>query len=155
MRGNLVETLMGAFVLVVALGFMGFVYARADLGTVRGYELVAKFERIDGLIIGGDVLLGGIKVGSIVDQSLDPETYLAVVRLSIDRAILLPDDSFAKVASNGLLGDKFLALVPGGSEEMLGPGDEIMFTQGSIDLVDLFAKAIFSQASGGEKAPAE
>lgn len=155
MRGNLVETLMGAVVLVVALTFLVFVYTRADIGTVRGYELVAKFDRIDGLTIGTDVLVSGIKVGTVVDQRLDPETYLAVVRVSVDSSLKLPEDSSAEIGSNGLLGDKFLVLVPGGSEEMLGPGDEIMFTQGSVDTVNLVGQAIFSQASGGEKPAAQ
>ena len=74
MGGNLVETLMGAVVLAVALVFLVFVYSRADVGTVRGYELVAKFDRIDGLTVGTDVLVSGIKVGTVVDQRLDPET---------------------------------------------------------------------------------
>jgi len=155
MRGNLVETLMGAVVLVVALSFLYFAYSRADVGTVRGYELVAKFDRVDGLNIGSDVLISGIKVGSVADQHLDPESYLAVVRISLDRAVQLPEDSSAEIGSNGLLGDKFVVLVPGGADKMLAQGDEIMFTQGSIDIVSLVGQAIFSRGSGGESnAPA-
>lgn len=153
MRGNLVETLMGAVVLVVALTFLVFAYSRADIGTVRGYELLAKFDRIDGLTIGSDVLVSGIKVGSVVDQYIDQETYLAVVRISIDRSIKLPEDSSAQISSEGLIGDKFLVLVPGGSDEMLAAGDEIVFTQGSVDLIGLLGKAIFSQSSGQKTAP--
>lgn len=151
MRGSLVETLMGAVVLVVALTFLVFGYSRADVGRVSGYELVAKFDRIDGLTIGTEVLVSGIKVGTVIDQRIDPETYLAVVRISIDRSIVLPDDSSAEIGSTGLLGDKYLVLVPGGSDNMLGEGDEITFTQGSIDIINLVGQAIFSQASGDEK----
>jgi phospholipid/cholesterol/gamma-HCH transport system substrate-binding protein len=149
MRGNLVETLTGAVVLVVALSFL-FAYSRANVGIVRGYELVAKFDRVDGLNVGSDVLISGIKVGSVADQYLDPETYLAVVSLSLDSSVKLPEDSSAEIGSNGLLGDKFVALVPGGAEEMLGQGDEIMFTQGSIDVVGLIGQAIFGRAGEGQ-----
>lgn len=149
MRGNLVETLTGAVVLVVALSFLFFAYSRANVGIVRGYELVAKFDRVDGLNIGSDVFVSGIKVGSVADQYLDPETYLAVVSMSLDPSVKLPEDSSAEIGSNGLLGDKFVALVPGGAEEMLGQGDEIMFTQGSIDVVGLIGQAIFSRGAEG------
>ena len=77
-------------------------------------------------------------------------TYLAVVSLSLDPSVELPEDSSAEIGSNGLLGDKFVALVPGGAEEMLGQGDEIMFTQGSIDVVGLIGQAIFSSGAEGE-----
>ena len=149
MRGNLVETLTGAVVLAVALSFLFFAYSRADVGTVRGYELVAKFDRVDGLNIGSDILLSGIKVGSVADQYLDLETYLAVVSMSLDPSVKLPEDSSAKITSTGLLGDMFVVLVPGGAEEMLAPGDEIMFTQGSIDIVGLIGQAIFSRGAEG------
>lgn len=153
MRGNLVETLIGAVVLIVALSFLAFAVTRADVGTVRGYQLVAKFDRIDGLLVGSDVLVSGIKVGTIVDQRLDPETFLAVVRISVDPSIKLPEDTSAEISSSGLLGDKFLVLVPGGADELLAAGDEIRFTQGSIDIIGLVGQAIFSQAPGaGEKA---
>jgi phospholipid/cholesterol/gamma-HCH transport system substrate-binding protein len=147
MRGNLVETLIGAVVLVVAVVFLAFAYTRADVGTVRGYELTARFDRVDGVKVGSDVLVSGIKVGTVVAITLDRETYLAEMRFSIDEAIEMPEDSSAEVGSEGLLGDKFVALVPGGADEMLGAGDEIKFTQGSIDIVALLGQAIFSGAT--------
>ena len=150
MRGNVVETLIGAVVLVAAAAFLTFASSRADVGTVSGYELVAKFDRIDGLAVGSDVLVSGIKVGSITGMKLDTETFLAEVRISLDESIELPDDTSAEVASDGLLGDKYLVLVPGGSIDMLGPGDEIQYTQGSIDIIGLVGQAIFSSA--GDKA---
>lgn len=146
MRGNLVETLIGAIVLIAAAVFLTFAYNRADVGTVEGYELFARFDRVDGVEVGSDVLLSGIKVGTVVDITLDRETYLAVMRFSIDESIRLPEDTSAEVGSGGLLGGKFIALVPGGAEEMLGVGGEIRFTQGSVDIVALLGRAIFSSA---------
>ena len=144
MSGNLVETLIGALVLVVAIGFLAMSYSRTDAGSVSGYALTAKFEKVDGITVGSDVMLGGIKVGSVVGQRLDPKTFLAVLDLSLSEAIMLPSDSAIKVASAGLLGDKYLSIDPGGDEETLKPGEEIRYTQGSVDLTDLIGKAIYS-----------
>ena len=153
MGGNVVETLIGAVVLAVTVAFLTFAYGRADVGAVTGYEVVARFERIDGLSAGSDVRMSGIKVGTITDQSLDTEDYLAVVRMSIDPAVLLPEDSSAEVVSDGLLGSKYMSLVPGGADDMIEPGGEIKFTQSSVSLEALIGKFMFSSddADKGEK----
>jgi phospholipid/cholesterol/gamma-HCH transport system substrate-binding protein len=144
MSGNLVETLIGAIVLVVAGVFLAFAYTSSGARTIDGYELLAKFDRIDGLSPGNDVRMSGIKVGTIVEQSLESDTYFAVVRMEIDPTIRLPEDSSAKITSEGLLGGNYLALEPGGSDEILEAGDEIAITQGSVDLLGLISQAVFS-----------
>lgn len=149
MGGNLVETLIGAVVLAVAALFLVFAYNRADIGAVDGYELSARFEKVDGIRVGSDVLMSGIKIGTVTAQQLDPKSYLAVVRFTVREDVDVPDDSAVKIASNGLLGDKYLALEPGGSDAKLKPGGEIQFTQGSVDIMDLIGKAIYSAGSGG------
>ncbi|MFQ5533339.1 MAG: outer membrane lipid asymmetry maintenance protein MlaD [Sphingomonadales bacterium] len=151
MGGNPVETIIGAIVLSVAVGFLSFAYTRTDIGSVNGYHLVAKFDRIDGLAIGSDVRMSGIKIGTIVDQELDNDTFEAVVKLSIDSAIRLPDDTAAKVTSEGLLGGYYMSIEPGGSEDLLESGDEIEFTQGSVDLMGLVGQAIFSATDSPSK----
>jgi phospholipid/cholesterol/gamma-HCH transport system substrate-binding protein len=145
MRRNMIETVMGAVVLVVAAFFIVFAYSKAEVGTVDGYEIRAKFDRIDGIRPGSDVRMSGIKIGTVTTSILDPRTYLAVVRMTIRNDIKVPDDTSIAVSSDGLLGDKFLALSPGGSEAMLKPGGEILTTQGSIDLMALVGQMIFSQ----------
>lgn len=150
MRGNVVEALLGAVVLAVAGGFLFFAYSSTDVAAVDGYAVSAKFDRIDGLVVGGDVRLGGIKVGTIVGQELEPDTYLAVVRMSIDPTIKLPVDSSAEIISDGLLGSKYLALVPGGEEEMLEVDGEIRFTQSPVSLENLIGQLIFSQGESKE-----
>lgn len=144
MGGNLVETLIGAVVLVVAGAFLAFAYSSSGARNIDGYELIAKFDRVDGLAPGNDVRLSGIKVGTIVEQSLEEDTFFAVLRMEIDPKIHLPEDSSAKITSEGLLGGNYLALEPGGSDEVLGPGDEITITQGSVDLLGLISQAVFS-----------
>jgi phospholipid/cholesterol/gamma-HCH transport system substrate-binding protein len=154
MRSNLVETLIGTIVVVVAAVFLVFAYSTAGVRTgVGGYELRAKFDRVDGLAVGGDVRLSGIKIGSVVSQELDPETYVAVVRLNIDGKVKLPEDSAARIASEGLLGGNYLSLEPGGSDVMLKNGGEIKHTQGAVNLLDLIGQAIFGAA--GANKPAE
>lgn len=155
MGRNLVETLMGAVVLVVAALFLIFAYSSTNVRAIRGYDVIAKFERVDGLATGTDVKISGIKVGTLVEQRLDPETYLAVVRMSIDNRVKLPEDTVAQVSSEGLLGGNFLALVPGGSDTMIAPGGEIKYTQAPVNLVQMLGKFIFnaadSQGQGGDK----
>ena len=153
MKGNVIETVMGAVVLVVAALFLFFAYNTSQLRSVKGYELTADFERIDGIRDGGDVRVSGIKIGSIVAQTLDPKTFLARLQLSIDPSVKLPDDTVAEIVSAGLLGDKYLSLVPGGSDTLIPAGGRIKYTQSSVTLENLIGQMIFS--SSGSKKPAE
>ena len=154
MRKNSVETIMGAVVIAVAVLFVLFAHDKADLTTIEGYAISAKFDRIDGIRRGSDVRMSGIKIGTVTDQGLDPETYLAVVKLNIDTNVKLPLDTSAAITSDGLLGDKYMALSPGGDDKMIPPGGEIETTQGSIDLFSLVGQMIFSQTGdkGGKAA---
>ena len=155
MGKNLVETVMGAVVLLVALAFVALAYTVGDLRSVEGYPLIAKFDRVDGLVVGSDVRMSGIKVGTVVKQELDPKTYLAVVTINVKPEVKLPRDSSAQIASDGLLGDKYLSVQAGAEEDMLKPGHEIEHTQGSVDIVSLVGRMIFSQTGkkeeGGDK----
>ena len=140
MRHNLVETLMGAVVLAAAGAFIAFAYTNTDIRTVSGYEITARFDRIDGLTLGADVRLSGIKVGTVVGEELDKKTYYAIVRFTVENSVRLPEDTVAKITTEGLLGTHYLALSPGASDVMLKAGDEIVDTQGSVDLMTLISK---------------
>ncbi len=150
MKANIVETLIGAVVLVVAGVFLWFAVGRADVGRVDGYRLSAKFQSVAGIGVGSDVMIGGIKVGTVLEQYLDPKSYLAVLVLSMRDDIKLPTDSSIKISSSGLLGGNYLAIEPGAEDDFLAAGDEFEFTQGAIDLTDLIGKAIYGQ-SGDQK----
>ena len=145
MRRSPVETLIGALVIAVAVLFFVFAYNTAQVETVEGYSVTASFDRIDGIHPGSDVRVSGIKVGTVIDSRIDPETYFAVVRMSIDSNISLPSDSSLKITADGLLGDRYLALTPGGAEETIGDGGRIETTQGAIDLMSLLAQWMWSQ----------
>lgn len=152
MGNKIIETLVGTMVLVVAGFFLAYAYSTADVGgPSNSYELSASFDRIDGLTVGSDVRMSGIKIGTVTGQTLDTDSFLARVELSIDRNIDLPDDTSAKVATDGLLGGAYISLDAGGSMDLLVEGDEIEFTQGSIDIMSLIGQAIFSFADDGEK----
>ena len=151
MQRNLIETIMGAVVIVVAASFLVFAYTTADVRAVEGYDVSAKFDRIDGIKRGSDVRMAGIKIGTVMDSTLDPETYLAVVELSINPTVKLPLDTSASITSDGLLGDKYMSLSPGGDEAMIKPGGEIETTQGAIDLFSLVGQMIFSQTGKDDK----
>jgi phospholipid/cholesterol/gamma-HCH transport system substrate-binding protein len=149
MSRNIIETLLGAVVLIVALGFLTWAYGRSDAGDPGGYVLTAKFDRVDGLEVGGDVRISGIKVGRVLAEQLDPETYRAEVRFSVKDGVELPTDSSAAIVSTSLLGGRYLALVPGGDVEMLKDGDEITLTQSAVNIEDLIGRYIFSGQGGG------
>lgn len=154
MSGNVIETVMGAVVLVVAALFLFFAYTTSQIRAVQGYQLTAQFERVDGIRDGGDVRIAGVKVGTVLSAALDPKTFLATVHISVDPTYKLPDDTVAEIVSAGLLGDRYLALVPGGSEQMIPPGGQIKYTQSPVSLENMIGQMIFSQP-GGQRKPGE
>lgn len=141
---NLTELVAGAVVLLVAAGFLGYAVANTGRGHIDGYTLNAKFQRIDGLAIGADVRLAGVKVGSVNATSIDPQTYQAVVSFSVEPTIRLPTDSSAQITSDGLLGGKYMSLTPGGDDKMLADGGTVTITQSAASLEDLLGKFIFN-----------
>jgi len=153
MKGNVIEAVMGAVVLLVAAVFVFFAYNTSQVRAVQGYSVSADFQRIDGIRDGGDVRISGIKVGSVLSETLDPKTFLANVRMSIDPSVKLPDDTVAEIISAGLLGDKYVSLVPGGSDKVIPPGGTIKYTQASVSLENLIGQMIFSPT--GAKKPGE
>lgn len=142
---NWVESIIGAAVLVVAVWFLAYSY-RVGVGNSvsQGYPIVAKFTSANGVSPGADVRIGGVKVGRVSGMTLDPVSYLAEVRMTIDPAMEIPTDSSIAIKSESLMGGRFLAIEPGAEENMLEPGGEIRFTQPSVSLEDLIGKLIFS-----------
>ncbi|HPE24228.1 outer membrane lipid asymmetry maintenance protein MlaD [Albidovulum sp.] len=149
MAENTAEVLTGAAVLAAALGFL--VYAGQGSGlapTTGSYELRASFRSVEGITVGTDVRLAGVKVGTVTSLSLNAQTFFADATISVKNGIDLPDDSAILISSEGLLGGSFVELQPGGSFENFGPGDEIEDTQGAISVVNLLSKFVASGASG-------
>jgi phospholipid/cholesterol/gamma-HCH transport system substrate-binding protein len=149
MGERLVETLIGAVVLIVAGAFFYYAYTRSNVHTVSGYTLSARFGSVGSLAVGSDVRVSGIKVGTVTREALDPQTYLATVQMSIDPKVQIPDDSAVRIAQDGLLGGNYLIIEPGGSDDMLRPGSAIVHSQGAVDLLSLVGQAIFSAGGKG------
>lgn len=144
MARRLPETLTGFAVIIVAAVFLGYALTRTGAVTTGGYMLRAQFSSIGGLTVGADVKIGGVVVGHVADEHLDPNTYAAVVRLAMNDNIKVPEDSSASIASEGLLGGDYVAISPGGSNTMLAPGQSFAVTQSAINIEDLLGKFIFS-----------
>jgi phospholipid/cholesterol/gamma-HCH transport system substrate-binding protein len=144
MRRSVAEVSAGFIVLIVAVGFLAYALVTSGAASLPGYQLSAEFDRIDGLSAGSDVRMAGVKVGAITHTEIDPKTYLAIVDFSVSKDIKLPTDSSAEVTSDGMLGGKFLSLVPGGADDMLKPGGRVTVTQSSVSLEELLGKFIFS-----------
>ena len=153
MQNNTVETLIGTIVVVVAAAFLFFAYSSTNTAALSGYEVLARFQHVDGVAIGTDVRLSGIKVGNVSALDLDPKTYQARVHLNIRQEVKLPEDSSIMVTSSGLLGSSYLSISPGGSDEMIAPGGYIEHTQGSVDLMSLVGRFIGSSGTSGGTAP--
>jgi phospholipid/cholesterol/gamma-HCH transport system substrate-binding protein len=153
MNRNAVETVMGAVVLVVAAVFLFFAYTTSQVRAVSGYEVSANFDRVEGLRDGSDVRISGIRVGSIISQTLDPKDYVAIVKMSIDPAIKIPVDSVATISSSGLLGDKYLSIVPGAEDEFIKAGGTITHTTPPISLESLIGQFIYGAGGQQQKQP--
>jgi len=151
MNRNVIETVMGGVVLLVAAGFVVLAFQSASVGDGSGYQLRAEFDNASGLAPGAEVRMSGVKIGVVTAQKLDPATYFAVVTMTIDKEVQLPKDTSARILADGLLGSNFVSLEPGGDPDNLQPGGQITFTQGSINVVDLLGRFIFSAAESAGK----
>jgi phospholipid/cholesterol/gamma-HCH transport system substrate-binding protein len=131
-RHGVAETLTGALVLVVAVVFLAYAVAHSGRTAGSGYTLHAQFDHVDGLAVGGDVRIAGVKVGTVTDEQINPK------------------NSGASIVSESLLGGKYISLSPGGDEAVLKPGQTITVTQSSVSLEELLGKFIFSVTSLNE-----
>ena len=146
-RDNGFEALVGFLVVLVAAGFIWFGWERTGGGIRQAITVKALFPSAAGVSVGTDVRIAGLKVGSVKEERLDPESYQAELTLALDRHVRIPSDTSASVASDGLLGGSHIALTPGGAETPLKDGDMILDTQGSVDMMSLIGS--FVNGSGG------
>lgn len=153
MRRNMIETVMGAVVLLVAVAFIVFAFRSASLsGAGRdGYQVTVEFNDASGLSAGTDVRMAGVKIGTVMEQRLNPDTYFAVVTLGISDTVRLPTDTSARIIPDGLLGGNYVALEPGGADDYIQHGGRISYAQGSINVVDLLGRFIFSAADAASR----
>lgn len=142
--GKRLEIITGLIGLIVLFLGVAWVFQGAHIASKSEYPIRAIFTHADGLDVGSDVRVGGVKVGTVSSVSIDPKTWQAVATFEVSNKIKLPIDSSAAVTSDSLLGGKYISLTPGGDEQMLGPDALMSDTQGSISLEALLSKFIFS-----------
>lgn len=161
MGRSMFETVLGAVVVAVAALFLVFAYKSSDMHVVQGYEIYANFPMVDGLKEGIDVKINGVKVGTVVGMNLitdpGPNQYLVKVRMTVDPTIRLPIDTLAHVASESLLGGKYMSLEPGIEDDMIktdGTG-RLSRTQAPMRLDDLIGQMIYSNKRGDTSSTAK
>lgn len=158
MRESLFESIVGLAVVAVAAVFLFFSLSqRSEAAPRDSYELTASFDRVDGIGVGSDVRVAGKKVGVVSSIDLNPKTYRADVSFTLPNEVSyegetvefrVPDDSTAQIATDGLLGGAYLSILIGGSFDTLMPGDQLQYTNSSIDLLSVLAA--FAEGSGSD-----
>jgi len=150
MKRNVIETVLGAIVLAVAILFLAYSYSSANVGSVDGYEVQANFSSVGGLGVGDKVVISGVKVGSVSRIELDKENFLAQVFLDVEDSVQLPEDTAAFISSESLLGGLYMQLEPGAAEDMIEEGGRIEYTQAPQNLEQLLGQFIFSMQDKDE-----
>ena len=142
MKVNILDAFLGFVILLVTGLFVFYIYTTVDtkLFKANGLLLNARFENIDGIVVGSKVKLSGVNIGSVKSISIDPENFYAVVTLGFDKEFNFPDDTEASVQLEGLLGGSYISILPGGSDVLLLNDQEIIYTQGSTSLLNLMLK---------------
>ncbi|MFU2207571.1 outer membrane lipid asymmetry maintenance protein MlaD [Solidesulfovibrio sp. C21] len=145
MKKYTMETTVGVFVLA---GLLCVAYLTIKLGKLEvisgdSYTVTARFKDVTGLKNGAYVEMAGVRIGRVTGIRLDPKDNMAMVSLDIQKGVRLTDDTIASIKTSGLIGDKFVKVSPGGSDDILKPGGLIVETEPSIDLGDLIGKYVF------------
>jgi len=148
MKQNIIETIVGFAVLIIAFLFLIFAYKVSNsMTSSKGYELTANFQSAEGIAAGSDIMISGIKIGSVKKISLDLNSYYATTYLNINDGVKIPKDSKAQVITSGLLGGKYISIVPGNDDQDLAPNEEIKYTQSAINIESLINKIVSSFGS--------
>ncbi len=155
-KNRQIEIWVGLF---MALGFVALFFLAmqvSNLGTAykgKTFTVTARFDNIGGLKVRAPVKIAGVEVGRVAGIHYDPDDFRAVVDMAIQAQYLnrIPEDSFAKILTAGLLGEQYIGLDPGGSEDMLADGGEISVTQSALVLEEVVGQFIFGKGQEGAK----
>ena len=141
-KGQIFETIIGAFILIIAGWFIFSVVSKSEniFPNEDEVKYTASFFDASGIRVGSEIKLAGVNIGRVIDVSLNADTYSAEVILAINSNIRVPDDSEAIITSEGLLGSNFVSITPGGSNQFLQPNEKFVYTQGAINLNNLLQK---------------
>ena len=147
MKKYKIETIVGIFVIfgMLCVGYMTVKLGKVDFLSNNSYPLVAKFTTVTGLRVGSPVNILGIDVGRVEKITMDQANQKAVVEIRIKKDIKIYDDAIAAIKTEGMIGDKYLDIDPGGSGTLLGPSGVITDTQAAVDIVELISKYAFGE----------
>ena len=142
MKINFLDAFLGLLVLLISGTFIFYIYVTVDTKLFKNdkFQLHARFDNVDGIVVGSKVKLSGVNIGSVRSISLDPENFYAFITIDFDKEYNFPDDTEASVQLEGLLGGSYISILPGGSDVILLKNQEILFTQGSTSLINLMLK---------------
>ncbi|WP_341763592.1 outer membrane lipid asymmetry maintenance protein MlaD [Candidatus Tisiphia endosymbiont of Beris chalybata] len=145
MKQHFIETVVGFTVIIIALMFFSFAYRIGSFSKAeKGYNLTASFQNAEGIITGSDVMLAGVKIGSVTNITLDKISFFALLTINIKNEIKLPKDTSLAIVTSGLLGGKYIAVTPGLSDETLASNEQIKYTQSSVSIEAIIGKLIYS-----------
>jgi phospholipid/cholesterol/gamma-HCH transport system substrate-binding protein len=140
------ETAVGIFIIfgILALGYLSVKLGRLEVIHSGGYTIYADFSNVGGLKPGASVEIAGVGVGSVKSMQLNRD-YQAVVAFNIDKGVQIQEDAIASIKTKGLIGEQYVQITPGGSENILPPGGRIRETEAAIDIQGLIAKYVFGK----------
>lgn len=153
MRKESRETLLGAAVVVLAAWAVGSAFGSSDVRTEGGYEVIASFDNVAGLKPGAEVRMVGLPVGKVLRTELEPQSYRAKVTMVIIDSVELTTDTSARIIPDGLTGQNFVSVEPGGEESLIEDGGAITYTQGSINFIDLLGRFVMTDEPLEQPAP--
>jgi phospholipid/cholesterol/gamma-HCH transport system substrate-binding protein len=147
MKKTSIETMVGIFVLIgiLCVGYLTIKLGKMEILGSDNYTIFARFNSVTGLTTGAEVEMAGVQIGKVDDISLDPQRQVALVKMKIRDKVELTDDVIASVKTAGIIGDKYIKLSPGGSDEVLQDGDTITETVSAVDLEELISKYVFGE----------
>ncbi len=154
MRREMLEMLAGVVVLILAAGAVVLAFSSSGVESVAGYDIEAEFDNVSGVAVGTEIRLSGVKVGTVVGKKIANEGDLALLTLSISADYRIPEDSRVRILPEGLLGNSYVQLEPGGALEDMAPGSFVSYdrTQGAINVVDLLSRFVVQGAEAGQAA---
>lgn len=147
MKQSTLETLIGVLVVGLAAAFLLFMFSSQGRQSGQGYDLLANFNNAEGVAVGSEVRMAGVKIGRIDEMRLNSQTFQAELVLNVHDEVLIPRDSEVNIASDGLLGGAYVEVVAGADEAVFADGDAFLYTNDAVSLINLFA----TFAAGGKE----
>ena len=144
MKRSSLEVVVGVFMIlgILAVGYLTVKLGKMELLGGDNYAVRARFQNVTGLKTGASVEIAGVPIGRVAGIEVDPATFAVLVTMRIRKGVVLTDDTIASIKTQGLIGDKYVKISPGGSSTKIGPGETLLETESAIDLEDLISRYI-------------